>query len=215
MQKLKTKAVIFDRDGVIIDTEGVVIDSVRKAFMELGIKVEEKEFARLVGRGPDIFKNYFQDDKNFNFDEFRKIQREIFYKNIDSAKYFEDALELVRSLYAKKIPIAMTTSAGKEGTLLILNKVGIDQMFKAIITKEDCTNLKPHPEPYLLTAEKLGIDTEVCVVIEDTALGVEAAKKAGMKCIAVPNEYTKKQDFSLADLVVQSAKEIESFLEFI
>lgn len=215
MQKLKTKAVIFDRDGVIIDTEGVVIDSVRKAFMELGIKVDEKEFAKLVGRGPDIFKNYFQDDRNFNFDEFRKIQREIFYKNIDSAKYFEDALELVRSLYAKKITIAMTTSAGREGTLLILNKVGIDQMFRVIVTKEDCKNLKPHPEPYITTARKLEVEPQFCLVIEDTALGVEAAKKAGMKCIAVPNEYTKNQDFSNADVVVQSAKEIESLLEYV
>lgn len=215
MQKLKTKAVIFDRDGVIIDTEGVVIDSVRKAFMELGIKVDEKEFAKLVGRGPDIFKNYFQDDKNFNFDEFRKIQREIFYKNIDSAKYFEDALELVRSLYAKKITIAMTTSAGREGTLLILNKVGIDQMFRVIVTKEDCKNLKPHPEPYITTARKLEVEPQFCLVIEDTALGVEAAKKAGMNCIAVPNEYTKNQDFSNADVVVQSAKEIEYILEFV
>lgn len=215
MQKLKTKAVIFDRDGVIIDTEGVVIDSVRKAFMELGIKVDEKEFAKLVGRGPDIFKNYFQDDKNFNFDEFRKIQREIFYKNIDSAKYFEDALELVRSLYAKKINIAMTTSAGREGTLLILNKVGIDQMFRVIVTKEDCKNLKPHPEPYITTARKLEVEPQFCLVIEDTALGVEAAKKAGMNCIAVPNEYTKNQDFSNADVVVQSAKEIEYILEFV
>lgn len=214
MQKLKTKTVIFDRDGVIIDTEGVVIDSVRKAFMELGIKVEEKEFAKLVGRGPDIFKNYFQHDKNFNFDEFRKIQRAIFYKNIDLATYFEDALELVRSLNSKKIPIAMTTSAGRDGTLLILNKVGIDQMFKVIVTKEDCKNLKPDPEPYITTARKLEIEPKFCVVIEDTALGVESAKKAGMKCIAVPNEYTKNQDFSNADVVVQSAKEIEYILEF-
>lgn len=112
-------------------------------------------------------------------------------------------------IYKKKISLR-----GKDGTLLILSKAGIDQLFDVIITREDCTNLKPHPEPYLLTAEKLGIEPKHCVVIEDTALGVESAKKAGMRSIAIPNEYTQDQDFSMADVVVKSAKEVESILIF-
>jgi HAD superfamily hydrolase (TIGR01509 family) len=212
---LKVKAVIFDRDGVIINTESVIIDSVRKAFKQIGFTLQEEYIPKLVGRGPDIFKDYSQREMNFNFDEFRKIQREIFYQNLNQAEIFQETIKLIKTLHKRKIPIAVTTSAAREGTLLILNKAGVNHMISVLVTKEDCKNLKPHPEPYLTTARKLEIDPKYCVVIEDTALGVEAAKKAGMMCIAIPNEFTKDQDFSLANVVLTSAKEIEDYLMFI
>lgn len=210
---LEAKAVIFDRDGVIINTEGIVIDSVKEAFGKLGFALEKGDIQQIIGRSSIVYTEYFLKKWDFDPDEYRKIQRELFYKNIDSAPLINNALELIKTLHLQKVPIAITTSAGREGTLLILHKAGIDQMFDVIVTREDCSQLKPHPEPYILTAEKLGIEPELCVVIEDTALGVESAKKAGMKCIAVPNEYTNNQDFSKADAVVQSAKEIESILK--
>lgn len=88
-------------------------------------------------------------------------------------------------------------------------------MFNVIVTHEDCESLKPDPEPDALTANKLGIEPKYCVAIEDTALGVESAKGAGMKCIVIPNEHTKHQDFSSADTVVKSASEIEELIEII
>jgi HAD superfamily hydrolase (TIGR01509 family) len=214
-KSIKTKAVIFDRDGVIINTEGVVIDSARKAFAKLGFTLLEDDIQHMIGRSSSIYTEYFLKKWDFDPDEYRKLHKEFFYSNIDSAPFFEDTIELIRSLYIKKIPVAVTTSAGKEGTLLILGKAGILQKIKIVVAKEDCTNLKPHPEPYIITAEKLGIAPEFCVVIEDTALGVESAKNAGMKCIAIPNEYTSDQDFSLADAVVESASEVEGILDFV
>ena len=214
-QILKVKAVIFDRDGVIINTEGVLIDSVKKAFKELGFIVQKEDIPQIIGRSYDVYKDYFLSKWDFDFEEYRRIQKELYYSNLDKAKFFEDTLELIKTLHAKKIPIAVTTSAGRDGTLLILGKAGIDQMFNVIVTKEDCKNLKPDPEPYITTAKKLQIESKFCVVIEDTALGVEAAKKAGMMCITIPNEFTKNQNFSMADVVVKSAKEVENILEFI
>ncbi len=194
---IRTKAVIFDRDGVIINTEGVVIDSVKQAFKKLGFTLQEEDISQIIGRSSVVYTEYFLKKWSFDPEEYRKTQRDIFYENIDSAPLFEDAIELAKSLHNKKVPIALTTSAGKEGTLLILKKAGIDHMFDVIVAREDCNNLKPHPEPYIRTAEKLGIEAEYCVVVEDTALGVESAKKAGMKCIALPNEYTNTQNFSI------------------
>ncbi len=214
-KKIKTKAVIFDRDGVIINTEGVVFDSARKAFAKLGFTLLEEDIQHMIGRSSSIYTEYFLKKWDFDPDEYRKIHKELFYSNIDSAPFFEKAVELIKSLYNQKIPVAVTTSAGREGTLLILGKADIVQMITVLIAREDCKNLKPHPEPYIITAEKLGIEPEFCVVIEDTALGVESAKNAGMKCIAIPNEYTSDQDFSLADAVVESASEVEGVLEFV
>lgn len=214
-QTLTVKAVVFDRDGVIINTEGVVLDSIKKAFTELGFTVQDEDLPHTIGRSPDIYKEYFLKKWDFDFAEYRKIQRELFYSNLDQAQFFEDTLQLIKTLHSKKIPLAVTTSASREGTLIILNKAGITDMFKVIVAKEDCKNLKPDPEPYILTAEKLGLESKFCVAIEDTALGVESAKKAGMICIAIPNEFTTDQDFSMADAVVQSADEVENILEFI
>lgn len=212
IKKIKAKAVIFDRDGVIVNTEGIVIESVKKAFLHLGFEFKDEDIPQIIGRSSTVYTNYFLQKWEFDVEEYRKIQRAIFYENINSAPYFEKTVALIRSLHNKKIPLALTTSAGKEGTLLILKNIGLDNIFDVIITREDCKNFKPDPEPYIITAKNLAIAPEDCIVIEDTALGVDAAKEAGMKCIAIPNEYIKDQDFSRADKVVSSADEVMSFV---
>jgi putative hydrolase of the HAD superfamily len=67
----------------------------------------------------------------------------------------------------------------------------------------------------LKISEKLGIEPRYCVAIEDTALGVESAKNAGLMCIAIPNEHTHDQYLSMADMVLESADKVEKVLEFI
>ncbi|HRN86533.1 MAG TPA: HAD family phosphatase [Candidatus Dojkabacteria bacterium] len=213
-QSLKIQAVIFDRDGVIINTEGLVIKSIRYALRMLGFELQDEDIPQITGRSFNVYKSYFQNKYDFDIDKYRKIQNDYFYEHLDEAEYFEHTLELIKTLHNKKIPIAITTSAGRDGTMLMLNKVGIGDIFNVIVTQEDCNSLKPDPEPYALTAKNLGIEPKYCVAIEDTALGVESAKKAGMICIAIPNEHTNHQDFSLADVVVKSGKEVYKLLKF-
>lgn len=213
--KLKVKAVVFDRDGVIIDTEGVVIDSITKAFAQLGFTVGEEDFQHTIGRSSTDYKDYFLSKWDFDYDEYLALQRDLFYRNLDAAEYFQDTIELIKKLHSQNIPIAVTTSAGRDGTKLILEKIGIFELFNVVTTREDCDKHKPDPEPYLTTTQKLGLAPNLCVAIEDTALGVQAAKAAGLYCIAIPNQYTRDQDFSLADAVLSSAAEVENLLEFI
>lgn len=210
---MKSQAIIFDRDGVIIDTQSLVIDCARETFKQLGFTLLEEDIPFMIGLSTRVFTDHFSEKWDFDPDKFRKIHRKLFYDNIDSAPYFTDTVELVKKIYKQGIPIGMTTSAGKEGTIQILNKVGIAHMFKVIVTKEDCINLKPDPEPYLLTAQKLGIEPKFCISIEDTDLGAESAKGAGMKCIVIPNKFTNDQDFSKADFVAKTVEDIEKKLE--
>ncbi len=155
--KLKVKAVAFDRDGVIINTEGVIIDSAREAFKHLGFDLLEEDIPHIVGHSYDVYKDYFLKKWDFNADEFRKISRDLFYLNLDQAEFFEGTLKLIKALHTKEIPIAITTSAPIEGTKLILSRVGIENIFNVFVTKEDVKNMKPDPEPYIVTAKKLGI----------------------------------------------------------
>ena len=87
----------------------------------------------------------------------------------------------------------------------MLDRLGIADRFTVIVTGADVTHGKPHPEPYLVTAARLGVPPAACVVFEDATVGVVAAKAAGMRCIAVPNpEATQPQDLSAADLILPS-----------
>ena len=201
-------AVIFDRDGIIIDSESINIDSAITAFEALGIEIKEKEKQNIIGRHPDDYKEYFLKKYNFSYTEFRKIQKEIYHKLADAVPYIHDTISLIKKLYNENIILAINTSSQKMGTIRILEKAKIKNMFKVITTFEDYNNRKPNPESYLTTAKKLGFPPRSCIAIEDSLPGVTAAKAAGMKCIAIPNEYTKNQDLSKADLILDSANKI-------
>ena len=204
----KMKAVIFDRDGVILDSESCNIHSAVKSFQKLGIVITEEEKEWIAGRHHQDYLPRLLEKYDFSYPEFRKIQHQIYHELLESAPLFEKTISFIKKLHALNIPLALTTSSDRKSTLHILDKTGLNKVFEVIVTFEDYEKRKPHPESYLLTARKLNISPEECIVIEDSSVGVEAAKRAGMKCIALPNEYTQKQDFHYADLVVDSADAI-------
>jgi len=118
------------------------------------------------------------------------------------------AVEAVEMLHAAGYPLAITTSGIREYIDLVLARLGIAGRFTVIITGADVTHGKPDPEPYRVTADRLGIPPAACVVFEDAAIGVAAAKGAEMRCIAVPNpEAECVQDLSAADLVLPSLRD--------
>ena len=203
------KAVIFDRDGVIIDSESANVISAVTAFKEIGIEIKEEEKEWIVGRHPEDYKEFFLKKYTFSYEEFRKVQRKTYYELLESTSLFEKTIALIKKLKLMKIPLALTTSSSMKSTLQVLRKAKLENVFDVIVTFEDYEKRKPDPEPYILTAKKLNLKPEDCVVIEDSSIGIESAKKAGMKCIAIPNEYTKNQNFSKADLTIDSADKID------
>ncbi len=206
------KAIIFDRDGVIIDTDTLVSQSVFFGLEKIGINASENDIPLMAGKSIDALKELLCSKWNFNFEEFRIIQKKYFYEHLENAPYFIDTVKFIKKLHHQNNVIALTTSAGIEGTRIILEKVGIADMFRVIVAKEDCTKFKPDPEPYLITAKKLRVSPEDCLVIEDSEIGIKAAKSANMYCVAIPNKHTKNQDFSLADEIVSSTKDLEEIL---
>jgi HAD superfamily hydrolase (TIGR01509 family) len=207
------KALIFDRDGVIINSEALTIDAARKAFKKLGYDMPDSDIPHIIGHSSTKYTEYFLTKWEFNSDEFREMMREFYYKRLDKSLLFSETITLIKKLYKNNVTMGITTSAGFDGTLQVLKMAGIENMFKVIVTREDCEKHKPDPEPYLLTAKKLRIDPSLCVAIEDTSLGIESAKNAGMVSIAFPNTFTKDQDFAMADYVVKSSKVLESILK--
>jgi beta-phosphoglucomutase-like phosphatase (HAD superfamily) len=103
--------------------------------------------------------------------------------------------------------LALVSSTPKENIELITEKLGIKKYFSLFINGDDVKEGKPSPRAFLLAAEKLGVEPKNCVVIEDAIVGVQAAKRAGMYCIAVTNAHPQ-EDISEADIVVNSLEEI-------
>ena len=202
------QAVIFDRDGVLIDSEQTNIDSGVQALRELGIELDSSDISLIIGRHAADYGNDFLKKYVFSYEEFRKIQRSKYTELFNNAPIFEETVKLAKDLFSKKIILGLATSSSKNNTINFLNKYNLKNCFKVVTTCEDYDKRKPDPAPYIITAQKLNVEPRYCVAIEDTAIGVESAKNAGMKCIAIPNQHTFDQDFSKADIMVKSGNDI-------
>ncbi len=116
-------------------------------------------------------------------------------------------LKLITSLKEHKFKIAIASSAPMENIRLITQSLKIHNRFDAIVSGWEVTKGKPDPQIFLLTAEKLGVEAENCIVIEDAIAGVTASKRAGIHCISVTNT-TPREDLREADLVIDTLEEI-------
>ena len=118
-------------------------------------------------------------------------------------------VDVVRALQARGMTLAITSSAVRSSIETILTRLGLRDAFALFVDGSEVTHGKPDPEAYLVTARKLGAMPEECVVIEDSHVGVVAAKRAGMYCIAVRNPNAQiVQDLSAADVIVGSMREL-------
>jgi HAD superfamily hydrolase (TIGR01509 family) len=128
-----------------------------------------------------------------------------FVKN--NIKALPGAVELIQSLSTVKIQLALVSSTPKENIELITETLGIKKYFTLFINGDDVKEGKPSPQAFLLAAKKLGVEPKNCVVMEDAVVGVQAAKRAGMYCIAVTNTYPREA-IAEADIIVNSLEEI-------
>ena len=122
--------------------------------------------------------------------------------------------ETIAALRELNVPLAITTSAVRSSIEVILGRLVLRDAFALIVDGGEATRGKPDPEAYLLTAHKLGVVSAECLVFEDSHVGVLAAKRAGMFCVAVPNPHAQTpQDLSAADLIVSRMDEVLRFLK--
>ncbi len=217
----KLKAVFFDQDGVIIDTEkdGHRV-AFNNAFKEFSLDIEwGTEFYHdllKVGGGKERIK-YYLESINYNGEEYQK-NTDSFIKKIHLRKT-EIFVELLKSGTLPLRPgirrlmeevnnsglfLGICTTSNEKAALAVekymLNGIKIDMILAGDIVK----NKKPDPEIYLMALEKSGISPENAFVVEDSRIGVLAGKSAGISVIATLNEYTKNEDVSSADIIVDS-----------
>ena len=212
------KAVIFDFDGVLVDSEKANIEAAVATFKELELPLSEVEIQSIPGRSSVDFIPLFLENRNIADSS---VHRLVWEKNKDNYdKIWDEAVsltpgvnQLISSLKENGKVLAIATTNRQVTVEKFFRKFGFRQSFSAIITGEDVTKRKPDPEVYLLVAQKLGVNTNEAIAVEDTEVGIKSAKAAGLKCIAVPNGYTKDDDFSEADYIASSIMEVSKFVQ--
>ncbi|MBU0591939.1 HAD family phosphatase [Candidatus Micrarchaeota archaeon] len=203
------KAIIFDMDGLIVDTEPLLAKTVIRALKNQDVTLTEMEYFEHWTKDGGNIKLYIQ-KRNiiFDFDRYRREKKEIYLSLLNQGiPFIQNAPEKIRELY-KRYKLALVSSSNKDFVEKILISSNLKKYFSVVVSSEDVKKEKPDPEGFLLAAKKLKVSCKECVVLEDAEKGIVAAKAAGMKAIAIPNRYTKNNDFSKADQVLSSLKEV-------
>lgn len=209
------KAIIFDFNGVIVDDEPLHLELFRRVLGEEGIALSDEDYhAKYLGfddRG--CFTAALANAGRAELAADAAVIAELierkagYYREAIESRMllFPGAVELVKKL-AAKYPLAIASGALRDEIEVVLRCGGIRECFGEIIASEDVTACKPDPEGYnkalaALNAGGVGIQPDECLVIEDSIAGIEAAKLAGMKCLAVTNSY-KAGELTNADWIV-------------
>lgn len=205
------KAIIFDMDGVIVDSEPVHFKVERELLEELGGSITDEEHEEFVGTTDYHMWSTFKEKFNLqaSVEEMMDKKRSRFIENIEEIELIPNFLEFIEGVLEKEYKLALASSNNKKAVGKIVEFFELEKYFDFIISGEEVEKGKPNPEIFLTAAEKLDVNPENCLVIEDAETGVEAAKSANMKCIGFKARSDSKQDLSKADLVVGDYKELE------
>ncbi len=213
----KPYGLIFDVDGVIADTEAVNARASIKVFEDLfGVNgVKRQDFEAGLGRGAAEYVKAAARVQGLELTEEQvekatQLRQEYFLNVLSEEPLppFPGVLELMeKAMQREDFRVAIATSGTLEKSRAVLDAARVPYQEMVYITGSDVKNKKPHPELFLLAAERMGVESANCVVIEDAPNGVQAAKAAGAKCIAVTNS-TNAANLSEADLVCDSLEQI-------
>ena len=204
-------AVIFDMDGVLIDSVGMNWQSYNAVLKgDYGVEVATNDIHKYVGRTLIDQIDMLNADYNINIDEdsFTTKTNEIKKEMFKSLQPMLGVKELLESLRANGIPVAVGTSSNLEITEDKLRVTGLLEYFDAIVTSDHVSKHKPEPDVYLECAKQLGVKAKDCIVIEDAPAGIDSARAAGMKCLAVETPYVDTEQLRKADRVVDSLESI-------
>lgn len=206
-QIMKYKCIIFDCDGVLVDSEAISAKIFQNMIFELGTKIDfETVLEQITGTSMKENLKFFRENikgelpAGFESD-FRKRSYEAYKTDLKPIKGIHDLLNMI------KIPIAMASSGPIEKIKLNLTTTNlIDKFGDNIFSCYDIGSWKPEPEIYLYAAKKMGFRPEECAVVEDSLVGVQAAKAGGFDVFAFSNTE-KRSSFKLLDATVFSTME--------
>lgn len=200
-------------DGVIIDSEPLHARVKLAVFRHYGVPFREEELKDYVGRtSKDLFGEVLAREgrPDISLPEIVRYKHEAYLSELRAGDVpvVEGVLPLIRRLHQEGRRLALATSSWERVMDAVLDRFQLRECFDSVLSGSTLPKSKPDPAIYTLSAERLGVAPADCTVIEDSASGILAAKRAGMHVIAYRNPNSGPQDLTLADRVVDSMTEL-------
>lgn len=208
------KVIFWDNDGVLVDSEKYFYAASKEVLSKEGIDLSEEQFIDISlhkgGSTLSLLKNkgFSEEDIIPYRKERNNIYDEMLLSNDIAVDYSKEVLEILSENYR----MIIVTGSCRDHFNTQHKKTGYTEYFEKIFAAGDYKRQKPWPDAYLTALSQLDIDPKEVIVVEDSPRGVEAAKAAGLKVIAVKSGFAKYFDHSNADFVVDSLREIPSLI---
>ncbi len=204
------KGVLFDMDGVLVDSEKFICQAGIAMFREKGLQVQEEDFKPFTGMGENRYLGGVAEKYGFPFDVERDKARtyDIYAKLVKGKlKALKGVYDFIEKCREENLQLAVASSADEVKVKINLKEIDLPvEWFGALIHGNSVEKRKPHPDIFLKAAEELGLDPKNCLVIEDAVSGVEAAKSAGCRCLALTTSFGKEK-LSGADWIAKDLSE--------
>ena len=205
---MSLRAVAFDLDGVLSDTQKIMSLAESLTLRKFGINLSPREIEeRYIGTTDEFMFSKIIEEYSLNatVNDLIKTKWSIVPEYLHLVEPIHGSSELVSDLVNHNTPLAVVSSSPGDYVRGVLERLGILEHFRVIITSENVKVGKPDPEPYAKASSLLGMDAGDCVAIEDAFNGIISAKRAGMKAVL----YSKDgHAYEKADLVVKSLADL-------
>ena len=184
------KGVIFDLDGVIIDSHPVHKKAWRKFLASVGKQVSDQDldFVMDGAKKEDILRHFLGDLSDEEVRAYGHRKEMLFREEALELNPVDGLPEFLQQLRQAGIPMALASSGSRRRVHYILQRMGLHRDFQTVITGDDVPSGKPDPTIFLRAADQLGCAHPELLVVEDAVSGVQAAKRVGMKCLAIVSD---------------------------
>jgi len=214
-------AILFDMDGTIIDSEPLWLQAEIQVMAELGCHWDEQDQINCLGGPMERTEKYMQ-EKSGNVKPYgyfgQRLNEVMKLKFVKDLELIPNALELITKSKEAGLKTALVTASGRELMNSALTRFP-ENSFDIAISRDDVANSKPHPEPYLMAAERLKVKINECLVLEDSMTGVRAGLDSGAQVVAIShiipiaNEKNLRVISNLSEITFKQLVEWYPFLD--
>lgn len=205
-------ALIFDMDGVLVDSNPFHLEKWIEFLNQRHIPFKPEDLPKQIfgQRNDNAFRHFL--GTQLSQEEIRRLSEELEEKFREAFRSHARPLPglhaLITECHRAGVPMAVASSAMAKNVEFIVDTLGFCPYFRFLTSGDEVSRPKPDPEIYLRTANKLGLEPATCVAFEDSYVGLESVKQAGMKCVAIASTFSLDELQAKADLAVRTFEEV-------